>query len=360
MAALYLLRVAIGHRLSELGRFVIRKGKTMLSHHQYADLFPMMSPDEYAELLADMDASGYDPAFPITIYEGQILDGRNRYRAAQELMLEPQYCEYDGDDPLAFVLRCNLHRRHLNATQRAVIAARLANMQMGDNQYTGGSANLQTQKVSQADAAAMFQVSPRTVATVKAVMDEAPDLLQAMEAGTMTAHGATVEIEKRRNVHFLSETDECYTPPEIISRVIAALGSIDLDPCSNSKEAPNVPAASHLTREDDGLLHEWHGRVFMNPPYGREVVAWIEHLCTEYEAGRTTAAIALVAARTDTEWFRRLRNYPRCFIWGRLRFSNQENSAPFPSMAVYLGPSLPAFLAAFADVGDVYEVVNGA
>ena len=48
------------------------------------------------------------------------------------------------------------------------------------------------------------------------------------------------------------------------------MGEIDLDPCSNSKAQPNVPALNHFTVEDDGLEQKWFGRVYMNPPYGRE------------------------------------------------------------------------------------------
>jgi hypothetical protein len=285
------------------------------------------------------------------------LDGRNRYRAALEAGVVPAYSDYDGNDPLAFVVRCNLHRRHLNETQRAVIAARLANMPVGRN--WDNSANLQN-KVSQAAAAEMMGVSPRTVATVKAVERAAPELMPALESGEMTAHAAIQKVHERQNVHFMSTTDECYTPSEIIDRVLLVFGEIDLDPCSNAKDDPNIPATYHLTKEDNGLSYEWPGRVYMNPPYGRELDDWIEHLCIEYAAGRTTAAIALVPSRTDTQWFRRLREFPRCFIWGRLHFSGQENSAPFPSMAVYLGTDRAAFLAAFTDIGDVYEVVNSA
>lgn len=165
--------------------------------------------------------------------------------------------------------------------------------------------------------------------------------------------------EAPRNVHFMSDSIECYTPSEILARAVRAMGAIDLDPCSNSHESPNVPAALHYTQEDDGLAQAWAGRVFMNPPYGRELDDWIAKLCEEYEAGRVSQAIALVPSRTDTQWFRRLRAYPRCFIWGRLRFVNQENSAPFPSMAVYLGENLGAFLTSFSDIGDTYTLENG-
>lgn len=175
-----------------------------------------------------------------------------------------------------------------------------------------------------------------TAAHVQAVVDE-------------IAH--PVIQESKMGVHFSSETDEWYTPPEIISRV-QILFPIDLDPCSNPNKS--VPALRHFTKGDNGLSRVWGGRVYMNPPYGREIVDWVMKLCEEHEVGNVSEAIALVPARTDTEWFGQFRNYAICFIHGRLRFSGMDNSAPFPSAAVYLGGRLQAFHEAFSEIGDIW------
>ena len=153
-----------------------------------------------------------------------------------------------------------------------------------------------------------------------------------------------------------SNSPEWHTPPHIIERTIRVMGAIDLDPCSNSHQCPNVPATRHYTQEDDGLVQDWHGRVYMNPPYGRVIVLWIDKLVKEYQAGRVTQAIALLPARTDTRWMARLRSFPRCFLRGRLKFSGCENSAPFPSTVMALGCLLEDFVAAFGDLGDVYQL----
>lgn len=154
-------------------------------------------------------------------------------------------------------------------------------------------------------------------------------------------------------VHFATGEDDWHTPPTVVSAVVAALGAVDLDPCSNSG-TPNIPAGAHLTIEDDGLAHDWTGRVYMNPPYGRPIVEWVQKLCSEYESGRVSEAIALVPARTDTEWFQRLRDAAICFIDGRLKFSGHTNSAPFPSAACYLGTDLESFATAFEGMGDIW------
>lgn len=161
------------------------------------------------------------------------------------------------------------------------------------------------------------------------------------------------------SVHFSSETEEWLTPPDLLRRVVEVLGGIDLDPCSDGEPGPNVPAGHHFTQSEDGLNQAWFGRVFMNPPYGQEIADWVEKLIGEFENDRVAEAVALLPARTDTAWFRSLRPYPRCFLHGRLKFSGHENSAPFPSMTVYLGGHTKRFGEAFTEVGDIYVAVDG-
>ena len=94
--------------------------------HPLAELFPLMEEQELAALAADIQANGLRT--PILLFDDQILDGRNRYRACQLAGVEPVTSEFAGEDPLQFVLSANLHRRHLNESQRALVAARITNL----------------------------------------------------------------------------------------------------------------------------------------------------------------------------------------------------------------------------------------
>ena len=158
---------------------------------------------------------------------------------------------------------------------------------------------------------------------------------------------------------FSSETSEHYTPRSIIEHVINVLGVIDLDPCSNSRECPNVPAGSHFTPAENGLVRPWFGRVYMNPPYGREIGNWVRKLVSEFRAGNVHSAIALVPARVDTYWFGELYEFPVCFVRGRLRFldreRNPQGSAPFPSAIIYLGKERKRFYSEFENLGNIYS-----
>jgi hypothetical protein len=92
----------------------------------------------------------------------------------------------------------------------------------------------------------------------------------------------------------------------------------------------------------------------MNPPYGRDIGRWVDKLHRSWKEGAVPTAIALLPARTDTNWFRTLRDVPVCFVEGRLRFSGQENGAPVPSAVFYLGADQTRFAANFSDLGDIY------
>lgn len=188
----------------------------------------------------------------------------------------------------------------------------------------------------------------------------------APEGGITAAHVEHVVMElkatsapiNRLAVHQSSDSQEWYTPRTIIDLVTGFFDEIDLDPCSNSHDAPNVPARTHYTQADDGLIQPWFGRVYLNPPYGRVIDAWVNKLCCSYEALEVEAGIALLPARTDTDWFQRLTPYPVCFIDGRLTFVGATAGAPFPSVLVYLGDEVQRFAQACQSLGVVRVVLR--
>lgn len=182
-------------------------------------------------------------------------------------------------------------------------------------------------------------------------------LAAALEAQEEATVSGFLRASKAKDlaVHFSSERAEWLTPPELIKAVIDVLGGIDLDPCSDNRRS--VPARKHFTATDDGLSRDWHGRVYMNPPYGSAIEAWVAKLHSAFEDGAVSEAVALLPSRTDTAWFRLLRSYTRCFIAGRLTFSGCESPAPFPSVVVYLGKQVPKFVRWFSDLGDCYALM---
>lgn len=168
-----------------------------LHHHEMASIFPMMTGKELSVLAEDIKANGLQN--PIILHDGKILDGRNRYEACRIAGKEPDFVNYTGDDPFRFIISLNLHRRHLDESQRAVIASRVANMTQGARTDLEPSANLRN-VISQPEAARMFNVSERMIQTVKAIEREAPERIADIEAGNMTAT-KVYKLLKREAVH---------------------------------------------------------------------------------------------------------------------------------------------------------------
>lgn len=161
--------------------------------HSVCELFPEMDGASYAELKADIEENGQ--AEPIVLWKKQLIDGRHRLRACNELGIKPIVVDISGnDDPLAYVITHNLHRRHLTESQRAMVAAKLATMKAGDNQYTknevppiGGTKTQQ----NIGDSAASLKVSPRSVERAKQVIAHGSKAVQkAVEQGKLAVSTA--------------------------------------------------------------------------------------------------------------------------------------------------------------------------
>lgn len=86
------------------------------------------------------------------------------------------------------------------------------------------------------------------------------------------------------------------TPPALLS----VLGPFDLDPCACSEPRPWPTARQHIALPDDGLQHEWNGRVWLNPPYDEQLDLWLERMAWHRDG------IALIFARTETDQWQRL------------------------------------------------------
>lgn len=149
--------------------------------------------------------------------------------------------------------------------------------------------------------------------------------------------------------------DEWLTPPEILR----ALGPFDLDPCSPINR-PWPTAGRHYTIADDGLVLEWVGRVWCNPPYGRETGQWLAR-CADHRN-----ATALIFARTETEdWVEQVwkRAHSILFLWGRLYFYHVDGrradaNSGAPSALIAYDEANTLALEASGLPGRVVRLVN--
>jgi len=154
--------------------------------HEISNLFPLMRGTEFEELKRDIATNGLHEAIWLHP-DGSILDGRNRYRACIETNTEPRFRTWNDKGSLvSFVLSMNLHRRHLNESQRSMVAAKIANMPQG-TRCDIRSIDL----MSQSDAAQILNISTPSLKRAKKVLvSGTPELREAVEAGHVAVSAA--------------------------------------------------------------------------------------------------------------------------------------------------------------------------
>ncbi len=160
--------------------------------HDAANIFPMMDSNRLGELADDIKANGQQ--IEIELFDGKIIDGRNRYKACLIAGVEPLFMEVLPADPLQYVLSLNLQRRHLDSGQRAFVAlnveeyeAKAAKQRQSTlNGKTQLPANLPEAKGDARDKAAeQLAVGGRSVSDAKAVAQASPELADLGIAGKL-------------------------------------------------------------------------------------------------------------------------------------------------------------------------------
>lgn len=132
-------------------------------------------------------------------------------------------------------------------------------------------------------------------------------------------------------VLFNSNSDN-YSTPDDFYYLLNNEFNFTLDPCADDD---NHKCSKYFTEKDDGLIQEWHGSVFCNPPYS-QISKWVKKAYEESQKEYCQKVVLLIPARTDTKYFHDYisQAYEIRFLRGRLKFGNSKNSAPFPSCVV--------------------------
>jgi len=131
---------------------------------------------------------------------------------------------------------------------------------------------------------------------------------------------------------FSSATGEWSTPQDFFDRLNEEF-HFTLDPCATKL---NAKCRRFFTKKDDGLTKKWTGRVFVNPPYGRAMTAWLKKAVAEKSNGVTT--VALIPARTNTGWWHDIiqPNSDVEFVRGRPKFGWAKHGLPQPlALAIF-------------------------
>jgi len=171
---------------------------------------------------------------------------------------------------------------------------------------------------------------------------------------------------------------EYYTPVEIVEAARRVMGGIDLDPASSENANRIVKATRIFTAQDDGLARLWHGRIWLNHPFGRAEEAcgascikehihhaypyhgntkWIAKLVREYYEGRTVEACNITYAATSEAWFQPLARLPQCSLVPRTNYRLPDGTikkgVSKGSVVTYFGKNVAAFAREYKSFGVV-------
>lgn len=280
------------------------------SFHPACLLFPRLSDDELQALAEDIRHNGL--LTPIVTLDDQILDGRNRLAACKIAGVKPRFVEWDGEgSPLAWVVATNLMRRHLTASQRAVVAFDLLPMleaEAKERQRQSPGRGKKVAKELATSSGKASQIAARITKTnsayvekVKAINKKAPEIIPALKLGRMTLSEAgrlaMVDVERRQMI--LVEADQHPHEPvkRIMRKVLAATASKAKAQKSRKKSKIEIWCGDCLTLMREKIADESISVVTTSPPYNQgvpyrsydddrdegEYLAWLADVFTEID-----------------------------------------------------------------------------
>lgn len=373
--------------------------KELIIDSEFRDLLPPLPEDKRKQLEENILRDGIRE--PLTIWQGILIDGHNRYEIAQKHGLDFTTVEKDfasRNDAMYWMIINQFGRRDLTTYDRSVLALKLKPIIAAEakekqaeyhgNQYQSAVpqifAEVQTttphekkknenNRETNAQIAEKAGVSRETIRKVEKIEAQAtPEIKTALRSGDLSINaayegvkaGATtvdevkeVKESKKPHVSFNSGNNEWYTPADIIEATRKVFGTIDLDPASSKIANETVQATKIYTAEDDGLVKEWEGNVWLNPPYASGLIElFVDKLLTS----DFTQAIVLVNNATDTEWFSRLSERACAVVFpkGRVKFHKPDGKtgAPLQGQAIlYFGENITLFKEIFSQYGRCWQ-----
>ena len=259
----------------------------MREFHPAANIFPLMQGEAFESLVANIQAHGQHE--PISLFNGKIIDGRNRYRACLEAGVEPKFRQYEGTEEwlVQFILSANLERRHLEKDQRAACAVEALDYERRlakQRQQRGGKQKV-PQKIAEADkssgearqrVAKQFKTNRTYVSELAKLRDEAPADFEAVKIGEKRL----IDVKKERRAAVLEKqrkaiNDGAVALPEGVFEVICIdppwpYGNADSYNANGFRGTYPYPemsldelASIELPAADDCILWLWTTHRFM-------------------------------------------------------------------------------------------------
>lgn len=181
--------------------------------HPISEIFPDIEGKEFDALVEDIKKNGLKQ--PLEMYQGKILDGRNRWRACQAIGLKPKTKDYKGDDPVGHVISLNLTRRHLSESQRAMVAAKMATLNHGGVRSKGSIDPLSSESTAK-----RLNVSEPSVKRARKVLESGTKVLQkAVERDEIAVSTAAELSDAPAEVQRAAVKDHGKDAPALAKRI---------------------------------------------------------------------------------------------------------------------------------------------
>lgn len=371
----------------------------------FQKLIPPLSTEEKQQLESNIIADGCRD--PLVLWGDMLIDGHNRYEICTRLNLPFQTVQKAFDSGIdAKIWMLNLQRGRRNATPEQLSYMRGKRYELEKlkgttvNQYSAVSQNVQQH--THEKLATEYDVSPKTIQRdaeftrgIDAIESVSPEIKETILSGKSDIKKQDVQaiakevkaIEKevietsflktdaeikeeiaekteeivKKHVHVAQNSgeNEWYTPAKLIESARHVMGSISLDPATSEIANKTVGAESFFTKDDNGLEKQWHGNVWMNPPYAQPLMnQFAEKLISELD--NINQAIALVNNATETKWLQSWLGKcdAVCFPSSRIKFLDPQGNAtgaPLQGQAIlYFGQNKSLFSAEFSQYGAVF------
>jgi ParB family chromosome partitioning protein len=376
-------------------------GDTQTLFYSQRDTIGTYSEDEGQGTCTTWETEDGDTVF-LEDWPHILVDGHNRHEICTRLGIgfETVSMEFNSrDDAVLWICKNQFGRRNLTDYQRGVLALRMkpivekqakANLvASGENFGKGSPKSDEPIKPIRTDdvVAGLANIGRDTLRKIeKLEMAAEPEVKQLAAAGAVSINLATQfaelpqEVQQRAIASVLENSEpakevmreavkahvaqnsgnnEWYTPADYIALAREVMGGIDTDPASSEIANRTVQAAQYFTEADNGLLQQWAGRVWMNPPYAQPLIAnFADAIASKYESGEIEQACILINNGTETQWFQRMLQAASavCFPKSRVRFLDPVGNlgAPLQGQAViYMGKNSAAFAEAFSPKGTV-------
>lgn len=359
---------------------------------EFERLIPPLKPEEFESLKDSILEDGCRDPLVVWGETGLLLDGHNRFRICTEnnIIFKVQLKSLpDRETALDWIDRNQLGRRNLTPEQMSLLRGRrynrLKKSESGrsDRDFSGGQNVLPktAEKLATehgvnektirrdgqfaSDVEKLKEIVPdveqRIISTDKSEQISKAEIKIAADLSESHPEAAAAIITKYNHRALGTGENEWYTPIEHIEAVQDVLNGIDLDPASSEIAQENIKANEFFTIDDDGLSKDWHGKIWLNPPYTQpDIKNFVVKLVDEFSSGNVTESILLTHNYTDTSWFHTAASVCNaiCFTRGRISFVNPEGKKAAPTQGqafFYYGENTDKFSEVFSKFGLILK-----